>query len=181
MREAHRRGPGGFTVPIPPAIDRYENNSVRGGPSPKSPRPWLAPEGGLTSRLVPPSDLPSSRCVTLSRLPRSDESALSWEKRGNGRYYTRSVRLGGRIRREYVGGGLVGEAAHRVDEANRAERRRLREEEKMWLKDVEAAEHQETLALKAAATLIRAALLADGFYLHHRSDWRRRRRSHPYP
>jgi hypothetical protein len=97
------------------------------------------------------------------------------------RFYTRSVRFGGLIRREYIGGGLVGEAAHGVDQARRAEQRRRREEENMWLNEFEAAEQVVAPALKRAATLIRAALLADGLYLHHRGDWRRRRRSHPYP
>ena len=38
----------------------------------------------------------------------------------------------------------------------------------MWLNDVKAAEQQAAPRSQGAATLIRAALLANGFYLHHR-------------
>jgi hypothetical protein len=49
-----------------------------------------------------------------------------WESRERGGlYYTRSRKEGGRVIREYVGGGTLGELAARMD----AENRRLREDE----------------------------------------------------
>ena len=49
---------------------------------------------------------------------------MSWEARGNKRYYTRSRRINGRVVREYIGAGLLAEAAATLDSAARAERQR---------------------------------------------------------
>ena len=49
-----------------------------------------------------------------------------WERRERGGlYYTRSRKVDGRVVREYVGGGILGELAAQMD----AERRRRRQEE----------------------------------------------------
>jgi hypothetical protein len=53
---------------------------------------------------------------------------MSMETRSNGkRYYIQSSRIGRRIRREYVGGGKVGELAEMADIADRLERKRQAE------------------------------------------------------
>jgi len=99
-----------------------------------------------------------------------------WERRERGgSYYTRSRKEGGRVVRQYVGGGLLGELAARMD----AEGRRRREER-------EAAQREERERLdalvapveelcEAAEVIARAALLASGYHRHNRGEWRKRR------
>jgi hypothetical protein len=99
-----------------------------------------------------------------------------WEKRERGGlYYTRSRKEGGRVVREYLGGGFLGELAARMD----AERRRRRDER-------EAAQREERERLdalvapveelcEAAEVIARAALVASGYHQHNRGEWRKRR------
>lgn len=101
---------------------------------------------------------------------------MGWEtRRGQGRYYTRSRKVNGRIIREYVGTGLVAELAAQQDAEAQAEklaeRERLQREAARWasagapLKDL-----SQLLDGLTAATLIAA-----GYHRHHRGAWRKRR------
>jgi hypothetical protein len=99
-----------------------------------------------------------------------------WERRERGGlYYTRSRKEGGKVIREYVGGGLLGELAARMD----AEGRRLREEEKVSRR--EERERLDTLLApveelcEAAEVIARSALIASGYRRHNRGEWRKRR------
>jgi hypothetical protein len=115
-------------------------------------------------------------CVVLRRrrLPGFVEP-MAWEKRKRGEwYYTRSRRVDGKVVREYVGGGLLGELAACRD----AEQRRCREEEAARARV--AVEHLEDLAAplgelwEAVEVLARAHLIAAGYHRHKR-EWRLRR------
>jgi hypothetical protein len=93
----------------------------------------------------------------------------------NGPYYTRSLRVNGRVVREYVGGGPVGRLTSQIDDVERLEKcaatRRLREE-RTRLRE------PETLAddlARLADLVARATLLAAGYRRHDRGEWRRRR------
>ena len=101
---------------------------------------------------------------------------MAWEKRKRGgAYYTRSRKVDGRVVREYVGGGALGEQAALRD----AKERQQREEEAAARR--EERERLEELAglvdefCEAVETVARATLLAAGFRQHNRGEWRRRR------
>ena len=101
---------------------------------------------------------------------------MAWEKRERGGlYYTRSRKVDGRVVREYVGGGLRGEKAARMDSK---EQQRREEEAAAWREERERLEELEGLIdefCEAVETVARATLLAAGFRQHNRGEWRRRR------
>jgi hypothetical protein len=101
---------------------------------------------------------------------------MGWESRaGTGRYYTRSMRVNGRIVREYIGTGPVAELAYQMDVDQRLERELER-------KAFEAVQNRDN-ALDAkldefselAETLSRGLLIAAGYHQHKRGQWRKRR------
>ena len=101
---------------------------------------------------------------------------MGWERRERGGlYYTRTRKEGGRVVREYVGGGILGELAARMD----VEERRRREEEEAnrgeerQRLDALAAPVEELC--EAAEVIFRAALIASGYHRHNRGEWRKRR------
>jgi hypothetical protein len=96
---------------------------------------------------------------------------MGWDR---GRYYSRSVRVNGRVRREYVGGGETGFLAAAADadrRALRAEKSGVWEKEKSQLETLDA--DLEALD-EVAGLLTQAAFVAAGFHQHKR-QWRRKR------
>ena len=101
---------------------------------------------------------------------------MGWETRvrGVGSYYYRSVRSGERVKKEYVGGGLLGEVAAKLDET---ERLRRKEEVAYWTAERERLEGSAAFVYEleeAAEVLTRAHLLASGCH-QHKGQWRRKR------
>ena len=97
---------------------------------------------------------------------------MGWER---GRYYSRSRKVGGRVVREYVGGGLAGLLAAQEDERRRDERvaqRAALRAEQARLAPAERA-LDELCALTDA--LMVGALTAAGYHRHHCGEWRKRR------
>jgi hypothetical protein len=101
---------------------------------------------------------------------------MAWETRnGKGRYYTRSERVDGRVKRTYVGTGELAEIAAGVDVLGRAaltKRATALERERQQLQardDAIADLHAD------GDLLVRAALVAAGYHRHDRGAWRRRR------
>jgi hypothetical protein len=98
-----------------------------------------------------------------------------WEKRERGGlYYTRSRKVNGRVIREYVGGGLLGHLAARMDTE---ERRRREQEAAAWKEErvrIEALMAPVEELDKATEILTQAVLLAAGYHRHNRGGWRKR-------
>jgi hypothetical protein len=101
-----------------------------------------------------------------------------WERRERGGlYYTRSRKEGGRVVREYVGGGILGELAARMDAE---ERRRRQEEATAWReerKSLEALDAPVEELYRVTEILSRAVFVAAGYRQHNRGEWRMRRGS----
>jgi hypothetical protein len=102
---------------------------------------------------------------------------MAWEERERGGpYYTRSWREGGRVVREYVGGGLAGRLASESDRIVR-ERREVRAlEEKREREKLEALAAPVLELEEAAEILARAHLIAAGYH-RHKGEWRLKRES----
>jgi hypothetical protein len=103
---------------------------------------------------------------------------MAWEERGSRRYYTRSRKVAGRVVREYVGAGPIGELAAAADSLRRAARRSAAEarrvEQDRWL----AALAPLLELSRAVDVVVRATLLTAGYHQHSRSSWRRKRHVH---
>jgi hypothetical protein len=97
---------------------------------------------------------------------------MSWETRGNNRYYYRRRKVNGRVESEYIGAGGVAELLAAGDDLAR-QRRQLEAAE--WRAIVEADRRQsdelaEVEDLVTAATA--AVLIANGYHTHKR-QWRK--------
>jgi hypothetical protein len=98
---------------------------------------------------------------------------VGWDK--GGRYYTRSVKVGGRVVREYIGGGFIGKAAALIDADRRVLRQEQAEARKQVRAELDALDSQVAELCRVADLLADAAMLAAGFRQHNRGEWRRKR------
>src|SRR5438552_2247717 len=97
---------------------------------------------------------------------------MGWDR---GRYYTRSRKVNGRVIREYVGSGTLGQLAARSDAAERDRRKQATERQRQDRDDLIALD---TLLRHLAVTtdlVAWAALLAAGYRRHNGGEWRKRR------
>ena len=99
---------------------------------------------------------------------------MGWESRGNGRYYYRKVRRGGRVESEYIGAGVLAEAVAELAADARGDSAAAR---RAWAKTVQA-ERRHDAALAEVDDMVRtmsaAVLIAAGLHTHRR-QWRRQR------
>ena len=98
---------------------------------------------------------------------------MGWDK--GGRYYTRSRRANGRVVREYVGGGTLGQLASQLDAIEREEREAERAAARAERKEINALDTPLDELDELAELLVNAALLAAGYHQHNRGNWRKRR------
>jgi len=101
---------------------------------------------------------------------------MAWETRnGGGRYYTRSKRVNGRVRREYIGSGPVAELIAAQDAERRGERDESWAAWNRLKRDLQNAEALVDRCWEEASALTTGVLVSAGFYRHHRGEWRKRR------
>jgi hypothetical protein len=104
---------------------------------------------------------------------------MGWENRERGgRYYTRTRKVDGRVVREYVGGGIVGELAARLDEVEREKRKFEAASVQLEHERVEDLAAPILELDEAVEILCHAALVANG-YRRYQGKWRRRREQRP--
>src|SRR5215208_1402826 len=100
---------------------------------------------------------------------------MGWENRERGgHYYTRSRKVDGRVVREYVGGGVIGELAARFDEAEREKRKIEATMERLERVRVESLVAP-VVELCDIAQILCHATLVDSGYRRYQGKWRRRR------
>ncbi len=101
---------------------------------------------------------------------------MGWETRERGgRYYTRSRKVGGRVVREYIGGGSIAALIADQDAAAREKRAVDRQRLRRARAHVAPLETMTAELDQLTELLARAALVAHGYRQHHRSEWRKRR------
>src|SRR5437763_1444565 len=100
---------------------------------------------------------------------------MAWEQRSNQTYYYRSVRVGGRVVKEYGGGGLMGMLAEEFDQEQREEREQQRAQVERERENWAALEEPTRELDDLAELLMTATLMTAGYHRHDRGEWRRRR------
>ena len=99
---------------------------------------------------------------------------MGWERRGQGRYYYRKRRTGGRVVSEYVGAGPGAELLAEADALDRAERAERREAERQAREEVQALDRQADEVADLIRALTHGVLLATGHHTH-KGQWRKQR------
>jgi hypothetical protein len=90
-------------------------------------------------------------------------------------YYYRSRRVGGRVVREYVGGGDIGRLAADLDAADRATKDEERRADLAAREQLEALDQPLQELGELVDLLAEAAMLAAGYRRHNRGEWRKSR------
>ena len=100
---------------------------------------------------------------------------MGWEQKRGRSYYYRKVRVGGRVRSEYVGSGMLGQLCAADDANQRRERAARRAADRAARQGEAQIDRQLADAESALAAMTNATLLAAGCH-RHRGQWRKRRR-----
>ena len=99
---------------------------------------------------------------------------MAWEERGNGSYYYRKRRIGGRVVSEYVGRGELAGLVAQLDAIERTGQRAQRASHAAERASLDVDDEVAETVAALVATLTRGVLVANGFHQHKR-QWRRRR------
>ncbi len=100
---------------------------------------------------------------------------MGWQTIGGGQYYTRSVREGGRVRREYVGCGEIAVLIARFDTLEREEKEAKRQQRRSERQAEDDALRCIRWYCGTVERVVQAELTAAGYHRHDRGQWRKRR------
>ena len=103
---------------------------------------------------------------------------MGWEVRRGQRYYYRSLRVNGRVVKEYVGAGEVGEVAARLDAEAAAHRVAERAAWRHTLEELHQLDALFEQVDRDVTAYVSAVMTAAGFH-RHRGEWRRKTVSTP--
>ncbi len=97
---------------------------------------------------------------------------MAWEKHGNRRYYYKSVRVTGKVRKVYLGTGAFGNLAAGVEAARRARRQADGAAVHAFTEQLAAVTALSTVFSATCELLASASLLAAGYHRPSRHPWR---------
>ncbi len=99
---------------------------------------------------------------------------MGWEQRGKRRYYYRSTRLNGRVKKEYIGHGLAAMQAAIMDATTQRDREHDRSQVRAFQDTVQPLRLLASELEHGERLLIQASMLSAGFR-QHKGTWRKRR------
>lgn len=93
-------------------------------------------------------------------------------RRNGRRYYYRNLKIDGKVRSTYVGGGAVGEEAARQQAERDAERLKQRDELRQLRETAAATTRTLDQFANEVELLLRAAFISSGWNFHAFGEWR---------
>ena len=100
---------------------------------------------------------------------------MPWEERGACRYYYRKTRVDGKVVTEYVGSGLLAEAASLIDKRERNQRELAKLEWQCLVADQRRVDHAIGTYRAQLVQLVGDVLCACGYH-QHKGQWRKARK-----
>ncbi len=99
---------------------------------------------------------------------------MAWVIRNGKRYYYRSRFVAGKTVRTYFGRGIIARLAEECDLLARETRLRIQAEAREWLDRFRISQRNLHRIQQQIEDVLRIHLVAEGYYLHNRSTWRKR-------
>src|SRR5437867_1259202 len=96
---------------------------------------------------------------------------MAWQKRGSYYYYYRSTKHRGKVTTDYLGSGP--RALHTYEDDRQRQEAKTRE--RAIRQRVDALNAETQALCQQMTTLTRAVYTTQGYYQHHRGEWRKRR------
>ena len=99
---------------------------------------------------------------------------MGWENRGTQKYYYRSERIAGQVRKKYLGRGPTAELFAEGDQVRRKSRQAQGEVERSHRASFDKAAKSLEELDQVGELLLSATLLLAGYHRHGRGAWRKR-------